>query len=176
MEASALIHQYEGVVIMENLILHPIGRVSTCDRDFKLVLDKRYAPALEGLDGFGHVQVLWWFDGCDNPEARNTLTEEKPYKHGPDSIGVFATRSPQRPNPIALTCAPVACIDRESCTITLGYIDADDGSPVLDIKPYTPSLDRVEHPTVPQWCAHWPVNCESSGDFNWEAEFNFYAD
>jgi tRNA (Thr-GGU) A37 N-methylase len=161
MEASALIHQFEGVVIMENFILHPIGSVSTCDDDYKLVLDKKYVSALEGLDGFGYVQVLWWFDGCDNPEAR------------PDIRGVFATRSPQRPNPIALTCAPVTCIDRENGVVGLGYIDANDGSPVLDIKPYTPSLDRVEHPTVPQWCAHWPRDCESSGDFNWEAEFNF---
>lgn len=158
---------------MENFILHPVGKVSACEGTFKLVLDKRYAAALEGLNGFGYVQVLWWFDGCDNPEARGTLMEAKPYQKGPDALGVFATRSPKRPNPIALTCALVTYVDRESGVIGLAYIDANDGSPVLDIKPYTPSLDRVERPVVPRWCAHWPQDCESSGNFDWENEFNF---
>jgi len=158
---------------MENFILHPIGKISTDNGDFKLILDERYIPALKGLEGFGHVQVLWWFDGCDTPEARDTLMEAKPYKNGPATLGTFATRSPERPNPIALSCAYVTYIDHENGVIGLGYIDANDGSPVLDIKPYTPSLDRVEHPIVPQWCAHWPRNCESSGDFDWGKEFNF---
>jgi len=57
--------------------------------------------------------------------------------------------------------------------IGLAYIDADDQSPVLDIKPYTPSLDRAETPRVPEWCGHWPKNVESSSDFDWESEFNF---
>ena len=57
--------------------------------------------------------------------------------------------------------------------IGLSYIDAEDGSPLLDLKPYTPSLDRVEDPPLPAWCAHWPRDVESSGDFPWEDEFNF---
>ncbi|MDR0958673.1 MAG: tRNA (N6-threonylcarbamoyladenosine(37)-N6)-methyltransferase TrmO, partial [Clostridiales bacterium] len=54
----------------------------------------------------------------------------------------------------------------------LTYIEAFDGSPVLDIKPYTPSLDRVELPNVPDWCSHWPKCYEQSGDFEWESEMN----
>lgn len=50
---------------------------------------------------------------------------------------------------------------------------SDDGSPVLDIKPYTPSLDRIEAPGVPQWCSHWPKSLEEAGCFDWEEEFNF---
>jgi len=46
-------------------------------------------------------------------------------------------------------------------------------SPVLDIKPYIPSLDRVENPIVPDWYEHWPKSCEESGDFDWESGFNF---
>ncbi len=88
-------------------------------------------------------------------------------------MGTFATRSPRRPNPIALSCACVTYIDVEHGIVGLSYIDAHDQSPVLDIKPYTPSIDRVEVPQVPQWCSHWPSNVETSGDFNWEAEFNF---
>lgn len=45
--------------------------------------------------------------------------------------------------------------------------------PVLDIKPYTPSLDRVETPNVPEWCSEWPKSTEESGNFDWESVFNF---
>lgn len=153
--------------------IHPIGILHGTEDGFFLQLEPKYLSALEGLDGFSHVQILWWFHGCDTPDARNLLTEEKPYTHGPSRLGVFATRSPNRPNPIALSCAAVTFIDHENGVIGLAYIDAQDGSPVLDIKPYTPSLDRVEAPETPAWCAHWPKNCETSGDFDWENEFNF---
>ena len=88
-------------------------------------------------------------------------------------LGAFATRTPERPNPIALTCAGVTYLDDENGVIGLTYVDAEAGTPVLDIKPYTPSLDRVETPLVPQWCAHWPQSVEASGDFDWSAVFNF---
>lgn len=158
---------------MDKLTLQPIGKVSARGGKTAIVLDKTYAPALAGLEGFGCVQVLWWFSGCDNDDARSKLTVEKPYRNGPDVIGTFATRSPERPNPIALSSAFVTGIDYEGGIINLAYMDAFDGSPVLDIKPYTPSLDRVETPRVPGWCAHWPRSVEKSGTFNWEAEFNF---
>jgi tRNA (Thr-GGU) A37 N-methylase len=61
----------------------------------------------------------------------------------------------------------------EKGIIGLAFIDAEDGTPVLDIKPYTPSLDRVENPIVPKWCAHWPKSVESSGSFDWSSVFNF---
>ena len=53
------------------------------------------------------------------------------------------------------------------------YIDANDKTSILDIKPYTPSLDRVENPQVPDWCSHWPHSLEESASFAWENEFNF---
>ncbi|BAL00077.1 hypothetical protein OBV_28780 [Oscillibacter valericigenes Sjm18-20] len=77
-----------------------------------------------------------------------------------------------RPNPIALDCVQVTYIDHENAVIGLAYIEAFDGSPVLDIKPYTPSLDRVENPVVPEWCSHWPNCYEESGDFDWKSEMN----
>lgn len=76
-------------------------------------------------------------------------------------------------NPIALTAVQVIHIDHEKGILQLAYIDADDGTPVLDIKPYTPSIDRIEKPEVPEWCRHWPMSAEESGDFDWSAEFNF---
>ena len=88
-------------------------------------------------------------------------------------MGLFATRSPVRPNPLALTTVHVLRIDYAKGLIQIDYIDANDGTPVLDIKPYTPSLDRVETPAVPEWCSHWPKSLEESETFAWEDEFNF---
>lgn len=158
---------------MAELKLNTIGKILCDGEDIQIVLDKKYAPALIGLDGFSHIQVLWWFSESDNNEGRNTLTENAAYKHSPEILGTFATRSPMRPNPIALDCVQITYIDHENAVIGLAYIEAFDGSPVLDIKPYTPSLDRVENPTVPDWCSHWPKSYEESGDFDWESEMNF---
>ena len=150
-----------------------IGVIRADEDGFRLELEPQYRQGLTGLEGFGYVNVLWWFSGCDDAASRATLTEEKPYAKGPERMGAFATRSPQRPNPIALSSACVTWLDVEHGTVGLGYIDAEDGSPVLDLKPYTPSLDRVEAPPMPEWCAHWPRCAEDSGDFDWAAEFNF---
>ena len=94
-------------------------------------------------------------------------------KKAPAVMGIFATRSHIRPNPVALTVVQVIRVDYDDGIIQVAYIDANDGSPVLDIKPYTPSLDRVEIPGVPEWCSHWPKSIEESGSFDWGNEFNF---
>lgn len=153
--------------------LKPIGKIVNNEKDIYIALDKSYQPALEGLEGFSHLQVCWWFSESDNDVSRTKLSEKNPYTHGPSVLGTFTTRSPERPNPIALSCAQVTYIDKENTVIGLAYIDANNDSPVLDIKPYIPSLDRVEAPIVPQWCNHWPKSCEESGNFDWESEFNF---
>jgi len=158
---------------MSGFRLDPIGRVESEHGEFKVVLDKKYKDALIGLDGFTHAQIIWWFDGCDNEKDRSVLVNDKPYTNGPDVIGTFATRSPQRPNPIAVSVAEIVSVDTDTATVNLGYIDALTGTPVLDIKPYTPSADRVETAGVPAWCAHWPKSYEQSESFDWEKEFNF---
>lgn len=120
-----------------------------------------------------HYNVIWWFSDFDHEETRNILETPQPYKKAPKVMGVFATRSPVLPNPIALTTVQVIHIDYQNGIIQIAYIDANDSTPVLDIKPYTPSLDRVETPSVPKWCCHWPKNLEDSGNYDWENEFNF---
>lgn len=112
-------------------------------RKQKIVLAKTYAPALTGLDDFSHIQVLWWFYRFDNSEGRNTLTTVKPYRHAPVILGTFAARSPMRPNPIALDCVEFTYIDHDNAVIGLSSLEALDGSPVLNIKPYTPSIAAV---------------------------------
>lgn len=158
---------------MKQFIANPIGKIKICEEGMFVEVNEKYIPALKELDGFSHVNILWWFDDFDNEKARNVLEVPAPYKKSPQTIGIFATRSPVRPNPIALTTAQILYINNENGTIQIAYIDANDGTPVLDLKPYTPSLDRVEAPRVPEWCSHWPNSLEKSGDFNWKNEFNF---
>ncbi len=158
---------------MEKLMLNSIGSVFSDERGMGIKLDSQYIPALMNLEGFSHINVLWWFNKTDNTASRRRLIEKSPYKNSPEMLGAFATRSPERPNPIALSCSYLTYIDASEGIIGLAYIDAEDGSPVLDIKPYTPSLDRVEKPEVPEWCSNWPNCIEDSGDFDWSSVFNF---
>lgn len=157
----------------EQMKLEEIGHAECEKGEFMIVFDEKYKQALIGLEGFSHLQVIWWFSGCDNTEDRNILTIEKPYKKGPATLGTFATRSPERPNPIASSVCEIKSIDIEKGVISLSYFDAFTGSPILDIKPYQPSVDKVEKAEVPSWCNHWPKNFENSGNFDWEKEFNF---
>ncbi|HWP50790.1 MAG TPA: SAM-dependent methyltransferase [Clostridia bacterium] len=158
---------------MENFIVKPIGTIQSDADGMRIILEKAYIPAMTHLTGFGYINVLWWFSQSDEAASRAKLTETSPYKGSPEVLGTFATRSPERPNPIALTCAGVTYVDDENGIIGVTFIDAHDGTPVLDIKPYTPSFDRVEAPVVPQWCANWPQSVEDSGDFDWGSVFDF---
>jgi tRNA-Thr(GGU) m(6)t(6)A37 methyltransferase TsaA len=89
-------------------------------------------PALDAgladIDGFSHLYVIWVFDRVDAVE----LTARPPSDDRPH--GVFATRSPRRPNPIGLTV--VELLGREGCRLRVAGVDMLDGTPILDIKPY----------------------------------------
>lgn len=151
--------------------LREIGTVSQ-GAHARITLDQENAPGLDGLEGFSHVQVLWYAHNNDSWDPRG-LSIPRPYRKAPESLGVFATRSERRPNPLLLSVVQVTGIDVESGTIDLAWIDAEDGSPVLDIKPYHPAVDRVRDVKVPAWCQHWPQALEESADFPWQEEFMF---
>lgn len=152
------------------LTLTPIGHVTTDKEGFVLEIERPLRPALAGLRGFSHLDVLWWCNHVDTPECRRILECDKPYRNGPARLGIFATRSPVRPNPIALTAVPVLDLDEEHGRIRVAFIDALDGSPILDLKPYHPATDRVRRVSVPAWCGHWPEWYEDSASFDWQSE------
>lgn len=158
---------------MENQIqIKPIGKVRIENGVFSIQIDKEFLPALTNIEGFSHLQVVWWGHLFDGEQYRTHLVSEKPYKKGPGKIGVFATRSPVRPNPILITTIDVIRIDYEKGILYTSYIDAENDSIILDIKPYQ-ICERVKNCTVPQWCEHWPKWHEESETFDWESEFNF---
>ncbi|MBB6480039.1 TrmO family methyltransferase domain-containing protein [Spirochaeta isovalerica] len=150
--------------------LKSIGTIETGERGFVIQLEKDFRSALTGLENFSHIQVYWWAHLLDRPEMRKLTTVEKPYVKSPDQLGIFATRSPVRPNPLAMTLVPLTFIDLAEGMAGLAYIDAEPGTPVLDIKPYY-GMERVREYTVPSWCAHWPEWYEDAADFDWESEF-----
>lgn len=158
---------------MQEFHVKPIGQIVMEAGRSLIKLEPDYVPALKALEGFSHINVIWWFDEFDNAEMRSVLVTPKPYRKASDEMGIFATRSPVRPNPIALSTVQVIDCDAQTGVLQIAYIDANDGSPVLDIKPYTPSLDRVASPSVPDWCSHWPKSLEESADFDWEDEMLF---
>lgn len=151
----------------------PIGIIQNDENGIFIRIQPEYILALKELDGFSHIQALWWFSDYTDEKYRMILETEQPYQKAPNSMGTFATRSPMRPNPIALSVVEIINIDYAKGIIHIPYIDANDNTPLLDIKPYTPSLDRIESPDVPVWCSHWPKSLEESAHFEWEKEFNF---
>lgn len=133
--------------------LIPIGFVR---RDYdKIFLDINddFIPCIKGLDGFSHGQVFWWFTKFDSERYRQTVVCNPPYD-APET-GVFACRSPIRPNPIALTTCKIEEIDFDNGLIFINNIDAEKDTPIVDIKGYFPVCDRVKDVKVPSWASEW---------------------
>lgn len=111
----------------------PIGWVRKADGRTFIEIDKRYQPALMGVEQLDSIWVLYWFDRNDTPEQRAILKVHPRGNPENPLRGVFATRSPVRPNLIALSRARVLSVADN--IIEIGEIDAFADTPVLDIKP-----------------------------------------
>ena len=146
--------------------LHPIGTVRASDQEgrYTLEIDQAYRAGLKELDQFSHALIFWWADQMDTPETRKTLTTELPYAPGVEA-GVFACRSEYRPNPIAVTTMFILDIDLENGVVTLPWIDAFDGTPVIDLKPYIPISDRIRDYQVADWASDWPEWMEDAAAY-----------
>lgn len=96
----------------------------------------QYEAGLQDVEGFSHLYVLWVFDRVDGYD----LMAYPPSDNQPH--GVFATRSPRRPNPIGLSV--VEFLRRDGCKLAVRGIDMLDGTPILDIKPYMSSVPAAD--------------------------------
>jgi tRNA-Thr(GGU) m(6)t(6)A37 methyltransferase TsaA len=113
-----------------------------------------FCAGLKGIEGFSHLIILYWIHLRDNEEERQTLLVF-PKKHAVNvETGVFACRSPSRPNPIGL-CV-VELLKFEDCSLTVKDLDALEGSPIIDIKPYIPRADAIPNARVPEWTWRCP--------------------
>lgn len=135
---------------MENKFqIVPIGIIKKKDEVAHIEIYPEYTDGLLGLDQFSHIQVFYWFHENDTTEKRRTLqVHPRGNKENP-LTGVFATRSPRRPNPIGKSICRVLSVDGDN--IHIDQIDAFNGSPVIDIKPYFPTMDSISDAITPGW-------------------------
>ena len=108
-----------------------------------LLVDPPFRPGLVGLAAYSHAIVLGWLDGA----RRDLIQITRPASASPQ--GVFALRSPVRPNPVSLTVVRVLGVDIEAGRVEVDAIDLLDATPILDIKPYRPGIDAVPEAVVP---------------------------
>ena len=114
----------------------------------EIIINKKYEQALDQVDGFSHILVLYWMNRI-TPAKRLKLKVHPKRRKDLPLVGVFATRSPARPNPIGLTTARV--LERSGNVLKVTGLDAIDGTPVLDIKPYIPGYDSPARAKTPAW-------------------------
>lgn len=145
---------------MAHMELNPIGVVRNEVKGYKrsgwqdvtseIVIDEELAESLDGLEEFSHVIVVFWMH-------KNPVGDKPPIKLHPRGrddlplVGLFATRAPFRPNPLGVSVVKLAAIDGNTLTVT--GLDAIDGTPVIDIKPYMPPLDNPDDVRMPDWVA-----------------------
>ena len=154
---------------MSDIVMHPIGIVHRPQSvpaesgqyvdpraDATIEIDPQWADGLTGIEEYSHLVVVFALDRAprrdpdvqrQHPEGREDLPE----------VGFFATRATSRPNPIALTCPRL--LRREGNRLVVEGIDAWDGSPVIDIKGYTPRDESRPAATVPAWLTRlWAIH------------------
>lgn len=108
----------------------------------------RVAEALRGIEGYSHLWVIWRFHQAERESWSPTV--RPPRLGGNERVGVFATRSPFRPNPIGLSVVKLVAVERDEhlgTVLRVSGADMVDGTPVLDIKPYLPYADAVPEAT-----------------------------
>ena len=130
-------------------LLQPIGQVKKQGERTFLEIKPEFLPALEGLEDFSHLWVLYWFHDNDRPEAWATLQVHPRRDPNNPLTGVFACRAPERPNLIGLTACQILQI--KDNVVEVAGLDARDGSPIVDLKPYIPKGDAIPEATTPAW-------------------------
>jgi tRNA-Thr(GGU) m(6)t(6)A37 methyltransferase TsaA len=140
-----------------SLTLRPIGHVENGvqagerviweEIDSRVVIADEWAEGLEGLGDFSHITIVFWLDRPGDSEIPRRVHPQGK-QHLP-LVGLFATRTPRRPSPIGLTVVNLLSI--EGNVLHVRGLDAYDGTPVLDIKPYLVRGDLKRDASMPSW-------------------------
>ena len=136
--------------------MEPIGHVvndidtpTDCDWagvESTIVLQEHLGPALAGISQFSHLVIVFWLHQAQPPA---TLKRRPQNRDDMPEVGLFSQRSKHRPNPIGITA--VSLIKVHDCELIVRGLDAINGTPVLDIKPYYPQYDCRSEARVPEW-------------------------
>ncbi|MEK7574518.1 MAG: tRNA (N6-threonylcarbamoyladenosine(37)-N6)-methyltransferase TrmO [Patescibacteria group bacterium] len=111
----------------------------------EITLDKRFTKGLDGIKAYSHIIIIYWLGQEKRCHLKHHPQGRKDVPYG----GIFACRCPQRPNRIAIST--VKLLSRKMNSIKVKGLDILDGTPILDIKPYTPVYDLVKKAKVPAW-------------------------
>ena len=128
------------VAVVRNTIHDTSGRAWAAVRS-ELVFRDEFLPALDGLDGFSHLFVITWLDQVTD-DGRALLRIHPTGDASSPEVGVFATRTAHRPNPIAVSIVPVEGVSKNIVKVV--GLDVVNGTPVLDIKPYVSFYDSFD--------------------------------
>jgi len=130
---------------MENIkAYHRRVEASICE----LVIDPKWEELLDGIDAFSHILVLYWPHLLDS--SRRKLRKVHPMGRKDMPLqGIFATCSPARPNPVLVSAVPL--VARKGNVLEVRGLEAVDGSPIIDVKPYSKNYLQVEGLKMPSW-------------------------
>ena len=144
---------------LPDLILRPIGVVRNSVQEprpdgweaivSRIILRPELAEAVIGLDGYSHLLVVFWLHLVPARDESSKMLAPLAGDAGISCQGVLATRSQQRPNPIGTTVAYQ--LSTKGNILRVRGLDAIDGTPVLDVKPYIPLYDSVATARLPRW-------------------------
>ena len=126
-----------------------LGTVESNGETCTISIKSPFIPALLGIERYSHLIVLYWFHLRDNDEHRNILQVTPPRHEGAPLTGVFACRSPSRPNPIGMTVVRLERVD--GFKLIVRGLDALEGSPIIDLKPYNPETDSIPEAGTPNY-------------------------
>jgi len=114
----------------------------------EIIIEEDLKEALSRIDEFSHIIVIYWMHKL-SPSQRSIIKVHPKANQNLPLVGVFASRSPARPNPIGVTT--VKLLERRDNVLKVTGLDAIDGTPVLDIKPYIPGDDSSTEAKTPGW-------------------------
>ena len=142
---------------MKSIEMMPIGRVENAVSEKKdtawgenissITLEEQYAGGLSGLEQFSHAIILYYLDQAQYVKEKH-LQRRPQNREDMPKVGIFSQRAKDRPNHIGMTSVEIVSVSDR--TLTVKGLDAVNGTPVLDIKPYYPVYDRKEA-VVPEW-------------------------
>lgn len=114
----------------------------------EVVLDESLSDGLDGIEEFSHVLILYWMHRAAEAEPVRMRRHPQNRSDMPE-VGILAQRARHRPNPIGVTA--VKLLRRDKNRLVVQGLDAINGTPVVDVKPYVPEFDAVASPRVPEW-------------------------
>jgi tRNA-Thr(GGU) m(6)t(6)A37 methyltransferase TsaA len=143
---------------MHEIKIKPIGIVSSpvterMDENWgevksKIILKPEFDGALLGLEGFSHAIIVTYLHQANYEKEKHLQRRPRNLETMP-KVGILSQRAKNRPNPIGITAVEIVNVGNDYLEVK--GLDAIDGTPILDIKPYYPHYDKIDNPKIPEW-------------------------